>query len=71
MGQRSCFDVENECHLRDESGLCVECGPDEVGEFLGRIPGDPDDPPRPPERRTAAHDHGDAGTRADRDRPRR
>jgi fatty-acyl-CoA synthase len=31
------FDVENEMPVRGRGGLCVECGPDEVGETLGGI----------------------------------
>jgi fatty-acyl-CoA synthase len=29
------FDVETEMPLRDGGGLCIECGPDEVGECVG------------------------------------
>jgi fatty-acyl-CoA synthase len=38
------FDVESENHVRDARGLCIECRPGEVGEFLGRIPSKPDQP---------------------------
>jgi fatty-acyl-CoA synthase len=31
------FDVEKEMPVRGEDGLCVECGPDEVGEAVGGI----------------------------------
>ncbi len=31
------FDVEREMPVRGEDGLCIECGPDEVGEALGGI----------------------------------
>jgi fatty-acyl-CoA synthase len=31
------FDVEKEMPVRGEGGLCVECGPDEVGEAVGGI----------------------------------
>jgi fatty-acyl-CoA synthase len=36
------FDVESESHVRDARSLCCECGPDEVGELVGRIPRDGD-----------------------------
>jgi fatty-acyl-CoA synthase len=29
------FDVETEMPVRGENGLCIECGPDEVGECVG------------------------------------
>ena len=32
------FDIENETHIRDERGFCVECAPGEVGELIGKIP---------------------------------
>jgi fatty-acyl-CoA synthase len=38
------FDVETESHERDARGLCIECRPGEVGEFIGRIPSKPDQP---------------------------
>ena len=31
------FDVETETVLRDKDGRCIRCGPDEVGEMMGRI----------------------------------
>jgi fatty-acyl-CoA synthase len=31
------FDVEKEMPVRGRSGLCIECGPDEVGEALGGV----------------------------------
>ncbi len=31
------FDVENEMPVRGQNGLCIECGPDEVGEALGGV----------------------------------
>jgi fatty-acyl-CoA synthase len=36
------FDIENEVPIRDENGLCIFCGPEEVGEAIGRL--DPNDP---------------------------
>ena len=33
------FDVEKEMPVRGADGLCIECGPDEVGETLGGISG--------------------------------
>jgi len=38
------FDIENETHLRNADGLCIECEPGEVGEALGRISDDPKKP---------------------------
>ncbi len=38
------FDVGTEAHVRDENGHCIECGPDEVGEAIGRIPEDKEAP---------------------------
>lgn len=35
------FDLETETPLRGPDGYCIPCGPDEVGEAIGRI--DPDD----------------------------
>lgn len=32
------YDVENDCHPRNPDGTCIECGPHEVGEFIGMIP---------------------------------
>ena len=32
------YDVENDTHLRDDRGFCIECGPGEPGELLGKIP---------------------------------
>jgi fatty-acyl-CoA synthase len=34
------FDVEGEKPIRNASGYCVECGPGQVGECIGRIGGD-------------------------------
>jgi fatty-acyl-CoA synthase len=31
------FDVETEAPMRDTRGLCIECGPGEIGEALGKI----------------------------------
>jgi len=31
------FDVETEKHVRDESGLCIECKPGEIGELVAPI----------------------------------
>jgi fatty-acyl-CoA synthase len=36
------FDLERETHPRDAAGRCIECGPGEVGEFIGMIPDLPD-----------------------------
>jgi fatty-acyl-CoA synthase len=36
------FDLETETHPRDAAGRCIECGPGEVGEFIGMIPDLPD-----------------------------
>lgn len=35
------FDIDTEMPVRDENGRCIVCGPDEVGEAVGRI--DPND----------------------------
>ena len=35
------FDVETEEPVRNEQGFCVRCGPNEVGEALGKILPDP------------------------------
>jgi len=34
------FDVENEKPIRGSNGFCIECGPGQVGECVGRIGGD-------------------------------
>lgn len=31
------FDIETEQPIRDENGLCIFCGPDEIGEAVGRL----------------------------------
>ena len=31
------YDVETDTHPRDPDGFCIECGPGEVGEFIGMI----------------------------------
>ncbi len=36
------FDIESEQPIRDENGLCIFCGPDEIGEAVGRL--DKNDP---------------------------
>ena len=36
------YDVENDCHVRDENGFCVLAKPDEIGEGVGLIVQDPD-----------------------------
>jgi fatty-acyl-CoA synthase len=38
------FDVEAEQPVRDESGFCIPCQPNEVGEMIGKILNDPDKP---------------------------
>ncbi len=38
------FDVEKGEPIRDESGRCIRCGPNEVGEAVGRIAADPSRP---------------------------
>lgn len=38
------FDVESEKVVRGADGFCIECGPDEVGEAIGRILIDPKAP---------------------------
>lgn len=36
------IDLDSESHPRDAAGACIECGPGEVGEFVGMIPDLPD-----------------------------
>lgn len=36
------YDLEQEDYVRKPDGTCVECGPGEVGELLGRIPKEKD-----------------------------
>ncbi|MFQ5666393.1 MAG: long-chain-acyl-CoA synthetase [Candidatus Binatia bacterium] len=36
------YDVETGTHPRNAQGFCIECGPGEVGEFIGMIPNLPD-----------------------------
>jgi fatty-acyl-CoA synthase len=31
------YEIEADAHPRGEDGFCIECGPGEVGEFIGRI----------------------------------
>jgi fatty-acyl-CoA synthase len=31
------YDVETDSHPRDADGFCIECGPGEIGEFIGLI----------------------------------
>jgi fatty-acyl-CoA synthase len=38
------FDVEAEQPERDEEGFCILCGPDEIGEAIGKIVNDADKP---------------------------
>ncbi len=38
------FDVENEVPVRGSDGFCIECAPGEVGEAIGAITNDPDNP---------------------------
>jgi fatty-acyl-CoA synthase len=35
------FDVEKDAPVRDAQGLCIRCLPNEIGEAIGRIAGDP------------------------------
>jgi fatty-acyl-CoA synthase len=35
------FDVEAELPLRDAGGFCIECGPDEIGEAIGKVRNEP------------------------------
>ncbi len=32
------YDVDRDTHPRDANGFCIECGPDEAGELLVRLP---------------------------------
>jgi fatty-acyl-CoA synthase len=38
------FDVETEMPVRGPDGRCIECGPNEIGEAIGKILEDPDKP---------------------------
>lgn len=38
------FDVETEQPVRDAQGFCIRCGPNEVGEAIGKIVNDPNRP---------------------------
>jgi fatty-acyl-CoA synthase len=38
------FDLDTEMPVRGADGKCIECGPDEVGEALGKILNDPSKP---------------------------
>ncbi len=38
------FDVDREVPVRGDDGFCIECGPGETGEAIGRIPSDPNAP---------------------------
>ncbi|MEQ8745929.1 long-chain-acyl-CoA synthetase [Pyruvatibacter sp.] len=38
------FDIESEEPVRGPDGLCIKCGPDEVGEAIGKIIEDPSKP---------------------------
>jgi len=35
------YDIDSDTHVRDSSGSCVECGPDEVGEMLIKLEDEP------------------------------
>lgn len=38
------FDVEKEQPIRGPDGFCIACGPDEIGEAIGKIVNDPERP---------------------------
>lgn len=38
------FDLDREVPLRNESGLCMRCSPNEVGEVIGKVLNDPERP---------------------------
>ncbi|MEG9861535.1 MAG: long-chain-acyl-CoA synthetase [Parvularculales bacterium] len=38
------FDIETETPVRGVDGFCIRCEPNEVGEMIGQIDKDPDDP---------------------------